>query len=185
MRGTSFAFLICSSLVAASASAEPKQGKEQASADGSYSIRLTQLSEGACTLEVRKGSQVVWSLERCLGTVDDLFFVSNSGERFWLLRTIPQKPPEKRSKSKKPRPPAWTLTEVAVLYDREGNALERKQLGELLPARLREEVRHLERHFKWMEGVLGVPGKMPRVNDLNQVELETVGTKSVKLPFRD
>jgi len=55
----------------------------------------------------------------------------------------------------------------------------------LLPKSGYAKLRKLDRRFVWLEGVLGVPGKEPRVNDRNQVEFETVEPKAIRLGFQE
>lgn len=165
---------------AAALAQEAKASRTQVSANGVYSVRLTQAPDGSCTLEVAKESETLWALNRCVGTADDLYFVSNSGERVWVLKTLPEKPG--RPKAGKPGTP-WFQVVVAVLYGRDGKAVQTRRLSEVVAYKNREDVRQLGKHFKWLEGVLDVPGKRPRVNDQGQVELETVGAKTVKLNF--
>jgi hypothetical protein len=63
--------------------------------------------------------------------------------------------------------------------------IEQRKLGELLPKSGYAKLRKLDRRFVWLEGVLGVPGKEPRVNDRNQVEFETVEPKAIRLGFQE
>jgi len=74
---------------------------------------------------------------------------------------------------------------VAVLYDRLGNVLAERKLSDLVPKSGIRKVRKLDRRFVWLEGVLGVPGKEPRVNDRNQVEFETVEPRTWRLGFQE
>ncbi len=161
---------------------EPKKSKTTVSARGDYSVRLVELGPKQCRLEVLKESTPAWHLERCVGTVDDLYFVSNDGARVWVVKTIPQKAPVRRGKRTKY--PDWTYVEVAALYGRDGSKLKSKQLHDFVKSRDGlNDVRQLESHFKWLEGVAGVPGKAPRLNDAGQVELETIEPKGFKLEF--
>jgi hypothetical protein len=41
----------------------------------------------------------------------------------------------------------------------------------------------MSQHLKWLEGLLGVPGKGPRLTDAGRIEFETVGGKTHKLTF--
>jgi hypothetical protein len=159
-------------VVSASAAAEPKSSKAQVSSNGAFAIRLTELEKDKCQLEVLRNADVVWSLPRCVGTPDDLYFVSDDGERFWVLYTLPQKSTKD-----------WWNVPVARLYERAGTVVQSRRAVDVIPSKGRSEVRQLGKHFKWLEGVLGVPGRGPRVTDKNQVELETVGTHTVRLSF--
>ena len=157
----------------------PKTSKSQTSATGVYSIRLVELEKGHCRVEVMEETKLAWQLDKCVGTTDDFYFVSNNGQRFWIVRAFPEKPhPTKGS------PNAWLSVVVAVLYDREGKVRKRVTARELVPVRARHRVRQLGKHFLWLKGVGGVPGEMPRVNDHNEVELEPVESKPVHLKFQ-
>lgn len=163
-------------------------GREKASSlrlssEGTYSIRMVQgPEEGACRVEVLREGQPHWTLKRCVGTADDLYFVSADGERFWVLYPVP-----KKGKGKAPkRLPRWTSTVVAVLYDRDGNVLKQRRLHEFVrSARGLDQVRHLAHHLKWLGGVVGVPGKPPVVDEDGAVALETVELKTFKLRFKE
>ena len=74
---------------------------------------------------------------------------------------------------------------VAVLYDRLGTVIGERKIGELPPKGGYAKLRKLDRRFVWLEGVLGVPGKEPRVNDWNQVEFETVEPRTWRLDFQE
>ncbi len=158
----------------------PEMTRTQVSSNGMFGIRLL-LSSAGCQTEVVKESMRAWVLDKCVATPNDLYFVSNDGERFWVLRTTPERPPAIR-KTKSKSPP-WLNVVVAELYDRRGELVGSKRVRELVPVYGQGQVRHLKRHFLWLEGVSGVPGRSPRVNDHNQVELETVGAAPVKLEF--
>ncbi|MGA9524454.1 MAG: hypothetical protein WBV82_23565 [Myxococcaceae bacterium] len=174
--------LLALALPAGAGAEEPKRSKTTVSAKGDFSVRLVELGPKKCRLEVLKESIPWWHLERCVGTVDDLYFVSSDGARVWVVKTIPQKASVRRATRMKY--PAWTYVEVAALYGRDGSKLKSKQLNDFVKSRGGlDDVRQLERHFKWLEGVTGVPGKAPRLNDAGQVQLETVEPKSFKLEF--
>ncbi|MGQ0506509.1 MAG: hypothetical protein ACT4TC_14445 [Myxococcaceae bacterium] len=162
-------------LLAFPAGAQERTSKPQVSSDGVYSIRFVEHADKTCDVEVDKEQTKAWSLSKCVGTVDDLYFVSTDGQRFWVLRTLGEKPKTKKS--------SWHSAIVAVLFTQDGKVVRRKSAAELVPSILRGEVRQMERHFKWLEGAAGVPGKGPRMNDKNQVEFEVVGGKPYKLPF--
>src|SRR5688572_233905 len=38
-----------------------------------------------CRLEVARETGVVWTLEKCIGAVDDVYLVSNDADRVWIL----------------------------------------------------------------------------------------------------
>jgi hypothetical protein len=166
-------------LAGAVASAEPKVTKTQISSDGSHGVRFE--SEGdRCKLVGVNGTTDSWTLEKCVGASDDLFFVSNDGDRVWILHALPQKPP-RAAKGKKGTP--WYSVTVAELIEKDGSFVRALKLTDLVDQRGREKVEQLEKHFKWLEGVLGMPGKGPRINDKDQVEFEVAGTRNHKLGF--
>ena len=158
--------------------AGPRTSRSQTSATGVYSIHLVELAKDSCRVEIMEETKVATHIDRCLGTVDDLYFIANNGQRFWLIRSTPEKPKETGRNAT-----GWTSVVVASLYDRTGKLLRSIRLSELVPAKSRPKVRQLDRHFLWLQGVAGVPGTMPRVNDKNEVELEPVDTKTVHLKF--
>ncbi|NMO23453.1 hypothetical protein HPC49_51510 [Pyxidicoccus fallax] len=177
-------------LLAFPALAEKREGRARVSANGLYSVRLVEEAPGKCRLEVSKESGPAWSLPQCLGNVDDFFFVSNDGERVWVLWPLVEKgkapppAPRKKGQKRKPKgPPAWANVVVAAQYDKQGNRLLEKRLTELLSTRQLSEVRQLTHHFKWLEGTLGIPGKGPRLTDAGVVEFEPVGGSTHKLTF--
>jgi hypothetical protein len=152
-----------------------------------YSVRLVQEGPGKCRVEMLKESGAAWQFSKCIGTVDDFYFASNDGERFWMVRPLvekgSQKTVEKRGK-KKVQVPAWANSVVAELYGREGQKLQERRLQDfLLGSRELGEVRQMQGHFKWLEGTLGIPGKGPRLTDDAKVEFEAVGRKTYRLSF--
>ncbi|WP_224244827.1 hypothetical protein [Hyalangium gracile] len=179
--------LILALLVALPGLAQERRSKSHVSANGMYSVRLVEEAPGKCRVEMHKESGPVWQFEGCIGTVDDFYFASNDGERFWLLRPLAEKGKkstvEKKGK-KKVKVPAWANTPVAELYDRSGQKLQEKRLQDfLLGSRELGEVRQMHAHFKWLEGTLGIPGKGPRLTDDAKVEFESVGAKTHRLSF--
>lgn len=172
--------------------AEERKGRARVSANGLFTAMLVEEAPGKCRLEVSKESGPVWQVPQCLGSVDDYFFVSNDGERVWVLwplvekgKAPPPPPPVKgKKKQKRPKgPPAWANVVVAAQYDRQGNRLQEKKLTELLTTRQLTEVRQLTHHIKWLEGTLGIPGKGPRLTDAGVVEFEPVGGTTQRLTF--
>ena len=189
--------LLLQLVVAARAVAqETGQSRARASSNSEYGIVMRVEGEGKCRIEVSRDTDVAFTLPRCLGTVDDLYFVSNSGERFWVLAALPKSLPpppgakpvgeaQKRAARKKPPFDPYGPVEVAVLYDRLGNVIAQRRLQDFLPKSAHRKLRTLDRRFVWLEGVLGVPGKEPRVNDRNQVEFETVEPRTWRLDFQE
>lgn len=190
-------FLLLQAVVAARAAAEePEQSRGHASSNAEYGIVMRIEAPGKCRVEVTRDTDVAWTLPRCVGTVDDLYFVSNSGERFWVLAALPKSLPPppgsvpvgeaaKKAAKKKKAFDGYGPVVVAVLYDRLGAVLAQKRLAELLPASAHRKLRVLDRRFVWLEGVLSVPGKEPRSNDRNQVEFETVEPRTWRLDFQE
>ena len=189
--------LIFQAVVAARVNAEEAgQSRSRASSNAEYGIVMRVEGPGKCRIEVSRDTDVAWTLPRCLGTVDDLYFISNSGERFWVLAALPKSLPpppgstpvgeaQKRAAQKKPPFDGHGPVVVATQYDRVGNVVGQRKLGELLSKSAYTKLRKLDRRFVWLEGVLGIPGKEPRVNDRNQVEFETVEPKSLRLDFQE
>lgn len=193
---TTLLLLVQTVLVTHASAEETGQSRARASSNAEYGIVMRVEGEGKCRIEVTRDTDVAWTLPRCVGTVDDLYFVSNSGERFWILATLPKTLPpppgsapvgeaQKKAARKKPPFDRYGPVVVAVLYDRLGNAIGQRKLQELLPRGAHAKLRKLDRRFVWLEGVLGVPGKEPRVNDRNQVEFETVEPRTWRLDFQE
>ncbi len=193
---TTLLLLLQAVLPAGATGEEPGQSRARASSNAEYGIVMRVEPEGKCRVEVTRDTDVAWTLPRCVGTVDDQYFVSNSGERFWVLAAVPKSLPpppgsapvgetQKRAAKKKPPFDASGPVVVAVMYDRLGNVLAERRLSELLPKSAHRKLRMLDRRFVWLEGVLGVPGKEPRVNDRDQVEFETVEPRTWRLDFQE
>ena len=155
-----------------------KLTKKQVSANGLYTVYLREHPDKSCRVIVTKDGNPHWQLEQCVGSTSDLYFVSNDGESFWVLHTLAEK-----KKLKKKKKGSWTGSVVAVLYDREGRKRSTRTAGSLVPKIGYPEIRELAGHVMWLEGVSGIPGKPPRVNDKNQLEFETVGPGYIKLAF--
>ncbi len=169
-------------LLALPASAE-RSSRTRVSVNGTFSVRLVETAPDKCTLEVSKESGPVWTLSQCVGGVDDLYFVSNDGQRVWVLYPLAPKGTKKLAGKQFRKVPAWANTVVAVEYDRRGEHEQEKRLLDFVGVRELSEVRQMEKHLKWLEGVLGVPGKGPRLTDAGRIEFETVGGKSHQLVF--
>jgi hypothetical protein len=169
-------------LLALPASAE-RSSRPRVSVNGSFSVRLVERAPGQCTLEVSKESGPFWTLDQCVGGVDDLYFVSNDGQRVWVMFPLAPKGTKKLAGKQFKKVPAWANTVVAVEYDRQGGQVQDKRLLDFVGQRELPEVRQLAQHLKWLEGVLGVPGKGPRLTDAGRIEFETVGGKSHQLIF--
>ena len=168
------------------AQASPRESSAHASSNGVWSIQLVESAPEQCRVEATRDADPAWALERCVGTVQDLFFISNDGERFWVLRVLPRTPPGSKPKGNKPKQPPpgepFVSAQVATLFDKQGNVLAERTLKDFLKRRF-DKLRDLDSHFCWLEGELGVPGRRPRITDSNQVEFETVEPKTFRLDF--
>ncbi|ADO68748.1 hypothetical protein [Stigmatella aurantiaca] len=172
--------------VALPAFAAERTSKARVSANGAFSVRLVEVAPGQCRLEMLQESGVVWQFSGCIGTVNDLYFASNDGERVWVLMPLVEKGKrslvEKQGR-RKVRVPAWANAPVAALYGRTGEKLKEMRLPELMAPKQWGEVRQLQGHFKWLEGTLGIPGTGPRLTDDEKVEFEPVASKTQRLSF--
>ncbi len=181
------ALLTLSLLLALPGLAQERTSKAHVSANGMYSVRLVEEAPGKCRVEMLKESGPVWTFNGCVGTVDDFYFASNDGERFWLLRPLVEKGKKavvEKAGKKKVKIPAWANATVAVQYDRNGQKVQEKRLQDFLhTSRELGEVRQMAAHFKWLEGTLGIPGKGPRLADDGKVEFEAVGGNTYHLSF--
>lgn len=166
--------------------AAERVSKARVSANGMYSVRLVESAPGKCRVEMVRESGLAWQFEGCVGTVDDLYFASNDGERFWVLHPLAEMGTKGTTQvrgKQKVRIPAWANTKVAVLYDKTGQKLRERRLPDFVSPKEFGEVRQLKGHFKWLEGTLGIPGKGPRLTDAEKVEFEAVGGKKHQLSF--
>ncbi len=171
-------------------SAAPKSSPTKSSANGLFAIHFEQADEKTCKVVAAKDQEQVWKLDRCLATVDDLLFINNDGTKFWVLRILPELPeaPPVRGGERAERVGAAKTdpmyeTVVATEYDKEGRVLQSKKLKDFLEFKRRGLIRKLEKHFKWVQGVLDVPGRSPRVSDAELLEFETVAGKTQQLKF--
>ncbi|WP_338863148.1 hypothetical protein [Myxococcus stipitatus] len=189
MRHAALALFLC--VLSLPALAEERKGRARVSANGLYSVRMVDSGGGKCRLEVTKESGPAWHLEQCVGTVDDYYFVSNDGERVWVLWPLVEKgktkpaPPPKGKKGKQSKgPPGWAVEVlVAGQYTREGQRVLERRLTDVIPSKQLTEVRQMTHHLKWLEGTLGIPGKGPRLTDGGVVEFEPVGGVTQQLHF--
>ncbi|MFP2900183.1 hypothetical protein [Corallococcus sp. 4LFB] len=176
------ALLLC--VAAPSALAEERASRARVSANGLYSVRTVDVGVGKCRLEMLKENGPLWSADVCVGTVDDLYFASNDGEKVWVLYPLVEKgkPPPGRKK-RKGSGLAWARVMVAAQFDRTGQKLQERRLTELMTTKQLSEVRQMAHHLKWLEGTLGIPGKGPRLTDAGVLEFEPVGVKTQRLTF--
>jgi hypothetical protein len=170
-----------------SALGAPRESTAHASSNGVWSIQLVESAPEQCRVEATRDADPAWTLERCVGTVEDLFFISNDGEHFWVLRVLPKTPtPLKQKKGSKPKTPPpgepFVRAEVATLFDKLGEVVSERTLKDFLSQRF-DKLRDLGSHFCWLEGEVGVPGRRPRATDTNQVEFETVEPRTYRLDF--
>jgi hypothetical protein len=178
-----FVVVVLVSLVTLPALAAERSSRARVSANGTFSVRMVEQEPGKCVLEVSKESGPLWAVKECVGGVDDLYFVSNDGERVWVIYPLAPKGTKKLPGKKLKKVPAWANTVVAVQVDRHGGRVDERRLTEFVDQRELAEVRQMTQHLKWLEGLLGVPGKGPRLTDAGRIEFETVGGKTHKLSF--
>lgn len=173
---------------------DARRSRGTASSNAEYGIVLREEGQGKCRVEVTRDTDPAWTLPRCVGGVDDLYFISDSGQRFWVLITLPKSIPagktavgetQKKAARKAPPHDAFGAVTVAVLYDRLGNVLAERKLGELVPKTAYGKLRLYDRRFGWLEGINGVPGREPRVTEQNQVEFDTLEPKTRRLDFQE
>lgn len=155
-------------LTSASALAQEKVTRKQVSANGLYTIYFRQNPDQSCLVVALKDGAPFWQLSQCVGTTADLFFISNDGQRFYVVKSL--------ADLKKGKRLSWTTDTVVKLYTKEGQLKFSRDAGSLVPKIARNDVRELGAHVKWAAGLYGVPGKPPHVNDAGQLELESVGT---------
>jgi hypothetical protein len=175
-------------LGAGSAGAEGRTSRRSVSVDGGYRIQMTVEAPGKCLLEVSTEGRPVWTLPRCVGGTEDAYFISRDGQRFWVVHTLPEKGQgkpvwKKKGKQRLLVAPGYAGVQVAEKFNARGERLASRRLSELLGRAGYGKVRELAHHFSWLEGVNGVPGKGPRLNDAGVVELETVEGRTVLLPL--
>ncbi|EPX61093.1 hypothetical protein D187_000876 [Cystobacter fuscus DSM 2262] len=164
--------------------ADERASRPRVSANGDFSVRLVERGPGQCSLEVSQESGPVWTLEQCVGGADDLYFVSNDGQRVWVVYPLAPKGQKKLAGRKYKKVPAWANTQVAVEVDRKGTRLQERRLLEFVPTRALPQVRQMSQHIKWLEGMVGVPGRSPRLTDAGNIEFEVVGgDKTHRLTF--
>ena len=174
------AVLLLALAVALPSGAAPQQTRPRISANGKFTVRFSE-DGSRCKLEVLVNSDASelapkWSLPKCVATADDLFYVSEDGERVWVVYPLVKKPAKKGYA-------ALRKVAVATLVNRSGQTLKVARLGDFWGKRKQIEVRELGQHFKWVEGTVGLTGKPPRVTAGNRLELETLEPKTVALKF--
>ena len=171
--------LLLALLVAPLAFAAPMTSDAHVSRNGIWSIRLLQYSERKCRLEVSKDNELNWTLERCVGSAEDRYFIGDAGQRFWVIHAFPKVP----SKHLRGRPARWGGVVVAEEFDRLGHRLAKRRLAQFVGRRQTNKLRDLGSRFVWLEGVDRVPGEEPRLNGKGLVELDTVGSRTFRLKF--
>lgn len=160
------------------ASALERKSRRLSSQNALWSLQMVVLEEGKCRLEAYKDRDLGWSLEQCLGGADDLYFIANDGARFWVLKTLPEKPEGKKRSTK-----ALLGVTVAELRDAKGNVLAQKSLGDFFPKKKLGELKQLTKHFRWLQGVVGERGVGPRLTHEGRVEFETLAGKTQGVPL--
>ena len=180
-----FAWLVFGALLPtlalAQAQEEGRTSRRTSSQSQRYSVQFTQGAAGKCTLEVQQDREKVWSWDTCVGTAEDLYFVSDKGDRVWVLHVFPEvvsNPKVKKARAD----PVWD-TVVAELFDRTGQRVSSRRLRDLVTGATRDPVQEFGRHFKWVGGAMGVSGLPPHVREGNRLELEPNAAKPVQLDF--
>lgn len=161
------------------ASAASRESRRSVSVNGAFRVQFFVDAPGNCRLEVRTDETVQWTVPECVGDTNDAFFVSQDGQRVWVLSTLPLQADGKpryegRGRMRRQVAPGWASTRVAVLYDREGQVLKSHRLSDFLKDGGYRKVRFLSKRFTWLEGVNGVPGKGPRLERDGSLAFETV-----------
>jgi hypothetical protein len=172
--------LLLLALIASPAWAQGSQSRPRVSANGIYTVKFAEQGPGRCLLTVSRENGPTWSIARCVGSAQDLFFVSNDGQQVWVLRTVPRVPRGHRFHQ---RPERWGKVVVAVRYDRTGKVRETRTLGAFVKRHQREKLVDLGLRFGWLAGVSGAPGAAPRMKDGGVVELDTVADTRYRLHF--
>ena len=189
--------LIVQAVVAARATAEETgQSRGRASSNAEYGIVMRVEGERKCRVEVTRDTDVAWTLPRCLGSVDDLYFVSNSGERFWVLAALPKsvpRPPRLGSCGRGPEEGGDEETALRRLRSgggggalrpsghRHRGAEDRRAPPE---GRLRE-AEEAGPALRLARGSARRAGQGAPVNNRNQVEFETVEPRTWRLDFQE
>ena len=138
--------------------AAERASRPRVSANGDFTVRMVEQGAGQCVLEVTRDSGPVWTLKECVGGVDDLYYVSNDGERVWVLFPLAPKGTEKLAGKPFKKVPEWANTRVAMELDRQGTRLQERRLLDFVPTHALPQVRQMTQHLKWLEGMVGVPG---------------------------
>jgi hypothetical protein len=162
--------------------AGPKATTPQVSANGRYSVRVVESGPSECHIQVFQEADLTWELPRCIGTVDDLYFVSNDGERVWVLHPLPEIPPPSTRKKIRMQD-LIAKVPVAFLVNRAGQVVLSRNVGSFVIAPSRSKIQLMAHHFKWLEGTVGLAGRTPRSNAHNQLEFESVGGHTYRLDF--
>lgn len=162
------------------AAQEPQSSRPRVSSNGRFSVRAYERAPKHCWLEVSREGEVTWESPRCFGTLDDFYFVSNDGERVWVIRALPELP----KKRKAPFLKAVAQTKGAWLLKRPGTLLKTRTIGTFMKtARARSDAEALSSHFRWLHGAAGKLGKPPHSTLDNAVEFETLDGSVHRLRF--
>jgi hypothetical protein len=164
-------------LVSAPAWPEPARQSDLSTSDNrTYTVQLMEEEGGKCRVVVNQAEQPMWTLDKCLGGANDKYFVSNSGDRVWVLYTLPEQLRRKKGD-------VLGDVVVATLVTRAGERLKTKLLKDFVPKYQYGRLRRLGPRFAWLGGLSGMPGVPPHIKEGGQVELETVELKTFHLDF--
>src|SRR4051812_7708075 len=108
-------FLLWGALAPVARADEPRSARPQVSFNEIYSIQMSELANGRCQVEVLQDNAPSWTLDECVGAPDDLLFISNDGDHFWVIRTLPELQAATRKKKDRAGPVV-----VATRMDRHG-----------------------------------------------------------------
>jgi len=144
------------------------------SPNADFEATQSPVGDTGCRVEVKRGERtVVWTVDRCLGTADDLYFLSNTGEGLIVFRTFPGKASDKAAGMK---------GALGVEVFAKGERLVGHAVGRFVV-----DVRPLvnaKRHFYWIEGALGQPGVPPGPSKAaDAIEFSTLDRKSWSVGF--
>lgn len=110
-----------------------------------------------CTL---KNDTVAWTLDKCIGTKDDLRFVARDCGSVAVLYTYPE------------IEESWPQTTVMRAFSRGGLV---RELKAVQMVRDGDELKMTKSRFRWLKGVLGEVGTPPHYSeDGKNIEFDTV-----------
>lgn len=161
-------------LAPAAARSEDARGWSVVSPNADYEATQRPVGDAGCRVEVKRGERtLVWAADRCFGTADDLYFLSNNGEGLIVFRTFPAKANDKAAGMK---------AALGVEVFAKGERVAGHAVGSFV-ADTRPLV-NAKRHFYWIEGALGQPGVPPGPSkDAEAIEFSTLDRKSWSVGF--